>query len=55
MSTHEDDNTEITYIGDGVYAEFDGYSVRLYTQQGNDIYLEPAEWNKLRIWLKDKM
>ena len=28
------------YIGDGVYAEFSGYDVRLYTQEGNEIFLE---------------
>jgi hypothetical protein len=33
------------YLGDGVYADFDGYAVRLYTSDGiektNTIYLEP--------------
>lgn len=43
-----------TYIGDAVYAEFDGYSLRLYTQQGNQIYLEPTEWRRVKEWMKDK-
>lgn len=34
-----------TYLGDSVYAEFDGYSIAIYTDNGlgffNKIYLEP--------------
>jgi hypothetical protein len=33
------------YLGDGAYAEFDGYSIRLYTSDGinetNNVILEP--------------
>ena len=34
-----------TYLGDGVYAEFDGYGIKLTTENGvevsNSIYVEP--------------
>ncbi len=30
-----------TYLGDGLYAAFDGYQVRLYTSTGDAVYLEP--------------
>ena len=35
-----------TYLGDGVYSEFDGYQIKLTTENGsptptNTIYLEP--------------
>ncbi len=37
---------EPLYIGDSVYVTFDGYQLRLYTDNGlgasNEIYLEPA-------------
>lgn len=44
-----------TYIGDGVYARFDGYAVELWTDRSengrNWIVLEPAEFNALsRFW-----
>jgi len=29
------------YLGDGVYADFDGYQIELKTLEGNVIYLEP--------------
>ena len=39
------------YIGDGVYAEFDGYGIWLktsgYDVPTNKIYLEPAVWDAL--------
>ncbi len=35
-----------TYLGDGVYASFDGYHVVLRTE-GNLIYLEPAVMDAL--------
>lgn len=50
----EASNIQHTYIGDGIYAEFDGYSLRLFTQSGSNIFLEPQEWNKLSDWMKDK-
>lgn len=34
------------YLGDGVYAEYGGYYIRIFTSDGyapqNEIYLEPA-------------
>ena len=35
------------YLGDGVYAEFDGYQVWLSTLQGMSIALEPTVINNL--------
>ena len=36
-----------TYIGDGVYVNFDGYQIWVRTQQGNEIALEPSVFNYL--------
>lgn len=35
------------YLGDGVYAEFDGYQVWLSTQEGHHIALEPSVFDRL--------
>jgi len=38
------------YIGDGVYAMFDGFHLVLRTQRNGEwqtIYLEPAVWQEL--------
>lgn len=52
-----------TYIGDSVYAEFDGYSIILTTENGlpsdpsNTIILEPEVYHSLIEWvnhLKEK-
>jgi hypothetical protein len=34
-------STTKSYIGDGVYAEFDGYQIKLSTLEGHAIFLEP--------------
>lgn len=41
--------TEETYLGDAVYASFDGYQIWLRTGDGNDnrIALEPAVYEAL--------
>jgi len=40
------------YLGDGVYARFDGYSIQITTENGiettNDILLEPEVYRALR-------
>lgn len=40
-----------SYLGDGVYAEFDGYQIELYLHNGREkldsIILEPEVWSKL--------
>ncbi len=38
-----------TYLGDAVYASFDGWQIKLRTGDGNDqvIYLEPGVWKAL--------
>lgn len=38
------------YIGDGLFAEFDGYHIILKTERSNEehwIGIEPSVWNKL--------
>lgn len=39
------------YIGDGVYVDFDGYQLKLYTDRGPDgiheVYLEPSVYENL--------
>ena len=47
------------YLGDSVYANYDGYSIRLYTSNGlmeySEIYLEPEVADALvRFWKKWK-
>ncbi len=43
------------YLGDGVYAEYDGYMVKLTTSNGlqdtNTIYLEPGILKSLKLFL----
>ncbi len=40
-----------TYLGDGVYVDFDGYSLQLTTENGisvsNTIIIEPDVWTAL--------
>lgn len=40
-----------TYLGDAVYAEYDGYQIRLTTSNGesetNEIFLEPKVYRAL--------
>lgn len=34
-----------TYLGDGLYASFDGYQIRLYTERGNgthEVFLDSS-------------
>jgi hypothetical protein len=45
------------YLGDAVYADFDGYQVRLSTTNGivetNEIYLEPKVLSNFLQYLED--
>ena len=44
---------EETYLGDGVYASFDGYQIWLRADEGshvNRIALEPAVYNAVRAY-----
>lgn len=47
---------EDVYLGDGVYGSSDGYTIRLYTNNGvritNVIYLEPEVMAIMIGWLK---
>jgi hypothetical protein len=52
-----DDNK--TYLGDGLYGEFDGHGVRLATirwQDGQDVthwvYLEPEVLEQFMLWIE---
>lgn len=39
------------YIGDGVYASFDGFQLRLWTEREggtHEIFFEPREWEALK-------
>jgi hypothetical protein len=44
-----------TYLGDQVYADYDGFHVTLTTENGiqttNIIYLEPAVLQAFNVWL----
>lgn len=43
------------YIGDGIYADFDGYAIVLTTENGvsvtNTIVVEPREWRALEAYV----
>jgi len=44
-----------TYLGDAVYASFDGYYIALTANPGGNeqtIYLEPAVWESLRRFVE---
>lgn len=47
---------EKTYIGDGVYATFDGFSIVLETSDGirttNSIAIEPEVWSNLLDFIR---
>lgn len=36
-----------TYLGDAVYASFDGYKIWIRTDEGNGIFLQPAVFKAL--------
>jgi hypothetical protein len=44
-----------TYLGDGLYAEFDGFQVKLYASNGvthtNVVYLEPGVLQSFLTWI----
>ena len=46
-----------TYLGDGVYVEFDGYHIKLTTSDGisdtNTIYLDNNVTISFETWLKE--
>lgn len=42
-----------TYLGDGVYASFDGYQIKPYTDaHGNVIYLDPEVYSALKEFVE---
>lgn len=40
-------NENKDYLGDGVYVEFSGYDLRLFTPEGHQIFLEQDALKKL--------
>lgn len=42
------------YLGDAVYASFDGYQIKLRTGDGNNqvIYLEPSVYTALQLFAR---
>ena len=44
------------YLGDGVYIEYDGFGMRLTTEDGldttNEIYIEPTVWKALLVYVE---
>ena len=44
---------EPRYLGDGVYASFDGYQIWLLTQEGGEIALEPEVFAALLKYQQD--
>lgn len=52
--SHEKDKE--TYLGDGLYASFDGYQIKLRAPTGlndQEIYLEPKVYNNLVKFVDD--
>lgn len=52
--SHERDKE--TYLGDGLYASFDGYQIKLRAPTGlndQEIYLEPEVYNNLLKFVDD--
>jgi len=45
-------NQKETYLGDGVYASFDGYQIWLRTLEGNRIALESVAYLALLAYVK---
>lgn len=43
-----------TYLGDAVYASFDGYQIKLRTGDGNNqvIYLDPGAYHSLTMFVE---
>lgn len=39
-----DEQSNATHLGDGLYASYDGYMIRLYTQRDveHEVFLEPS-------------
>lgn len=48
--------SEATYLGDGLYAKYDGWQIELYVSNGvsetNRVYLEPSVLQAFQAWVK---
>jgi hypothetical protein len=46
-----------TYLGDGLYASFDGFQIELYAWNGiektNQVFLEPVVLKVFEQWVQD--
>lgn len=40
-----------TYLGDGLYGWTDGNQIRLYTQEGNEVFLDSQVLEKFLKWV----
>ena len=51
---HETMQPDEVYLGDAVYASYDGFQLRLRTGDGNNqvIYLEPAVMRALEVYAR---
>ena len=54
----EETSSHKFYLGDGAYAEFDGYSIVLTTENGievtNRVLLGREEWSALKRWAEER-
>lgn len=45
------------YLGDGLYASYDGWQIELYASDGirktNSVYLEPSVLTKFQVWVNN--
>jgi hypothetical protein len=57
MSQIDELMEEDRYLGDGLYAKFDGYQVELYSSNGihktNQVFLEPSVIDAFERYLSD--
>lgn len=53
----EKEKIPVTYLGDGLYARFDGYGFWITSENGvsvlNEIYIEPEVWDNLIAFRKE--
>lgn len=41
------------YLGDGLYATYDGYQINLFTQEGDSVFLEPSVINSFDSYVSE--
>ena len=59
MAMPTDARSDARYLGDGVYASYDGYQLKLFTHNGistiHTIFLDPGVLQALQLFMKDKL